>query len=260
MSIHPSLRGVNTLIGERSVFTRKERLLKLIEDGRMTEDDSSTASEGPHQVQDQDEEVQEEEEGREDPLLPGLADRERRGTDSPSAPLVPAARAKPAAGRRERALHVTRSPRTDSFRTSRDSMSTTSARRRSGHGGLRLVPGRGPLRGGGAGVPQLAGCPLRCAWCDTPGSWDIGEGRAAMVRKDGEPPARRNAGLLLQGRAVGRLRRRVSRTVSVTGGEPLLWPGFIQALRPMIQPRRLHRRPRALTPRPSPACSSTSIT
>ncbi|MEC7232702.1 MAG: small basic protein [Planctomycetota bacterium] len=40
MSIHPSLRGVNTLIGERSVFTRKERLLKLIEDGRMTEDDS----------------------------------------------------------------------------------------------------------------------------------------------------------------------------------------------------------------------------
>lgn len=40
MSIHPSLRGVNTLVGERSVFTRKERLLKLIEDGRMTEDDS----------------------------------------------------------------------------------------------------------------------------------------------------------------------------------------------------------------------------
>ena len=40
MSIHPSLRGVNTLIGERSVFTRKERLLKLLEDGRITNDDS----------------------------------------------------------------------------------------------------------------------------------------------------------------------------------------------------------------------------
>ena len=40
MSIHPSLRGVNTLIGERSVFTRKERLLKLMEDGRLSEDDS----------------------------------------------------------------------------------------------------------------------------------------------------------------------------------------------------------------------------
>lgn len=40
MSIHPSLRGVNTLIGERSVFTRKERLLKLIEDGKASEDGS----------------------------------------------------------------------------------------------------------------------------------------------------------------------------------------------------------------------------
>lgn len=40
MSIHPSLRGVNTLIGERSVFTRKERLLKLMEDGRMEKADS----------------------------------------------------------------------------------------------------------------------------------------------------------------------------------------------------------------------------
>lgn len=40
MSIHPSLRGVNTLVGERSVFTRKERLLKLIEDGKVSEDGS----------------------------------------------------------------------------------------------------------------------------------------------------------------------------------------------------------------------------
>lgn len=40
MSIHPSLRGVNTLIGERSVFTRKERLLKLLEDGKLDKDDS----------------------------------------------------------------------------------------------------------------------------------------------------------------------------------------------------------------------------
>jgi small basic protein (TIGR04137 family) len=40
MSIHASLRGTNTLIGERSVFTRKERMLKLMEEGKMTEDDS----------------------------------------------------------------------------------------------------------------------------------------------------------------------------------------------------------------------------
>ncbi|MDG1051598.1 MAG: small basic protein [Planctomycetota bacterium] len=41
MSIHPSLRGVNTLVGERSVFTRKERLLKLMEEGRVSEADSA---------------------------------------------------------------------------------------------------------------------------------------------------------------------------------------------------------------------------
>ena len=41
MSIHASLRGVNTLVGERSVFTRKERLLKLMEEGRVSETDSA---------------------------------------------------------------------------------------------------------------------------------------------------------------------------------------------------------------------------
>lgn len=40
MSIHASLRGINTLVGERSVFTRKERMLKLMEEGKLTEDDS----------------------------------------------------------------------------------------------------------------------------------------------------------------------------------------------------------------------------
>ena len=40
MSIHPSLRGINTLVGERSVFTRKERLLKLMEDGKVAKGDS----------------------------------------------------------------------------------------------------------------------------------------------------------------------------------------------------------------------------
>ena len=40
MSIHASLRGINTLIGERSVFTRKERMLKLMEEGRMSDSDS----------------------------------------------------------------------------------------------------------------------------------------------------------------------------------------------------------------------------
>jgi len=40
MSIHPSLRGVDTLRGERSVFTRAERLQRLVKEGRMSPEDS----------------------------------------------------------------------------------------------------------------------------------------------------------------------------------------------------------------------------
>jgi small basic protein (TIGR04137 family) len=41
MSIHPSLRGVNTLVGERSVFTRRERIEKLMSDGKLADDGSA---------------------------------------------------------------------------------------------------------------------------------------------------------------------------------------------------------------------------
>ena len=35
MSIHPSLRGVDNLVGERSVFTRKERIQILMKAGKF---------------------------------------------------------------------------------------------------------------------------------------------------------------------------------------------------------------------------------
>lgn len=35
MSIHPSLRGVSTLVGERSVFTRMERIQILTREGKF---------------------------------------------------------------------------------------------------------------------------------------------------------------------------------------------------------------------------------
>jgi small basic protein (TIGR04137 family) len=41
MSIHSSLRGVSTLIGERSVFTRKERLEILAKTGKFKEGERS---------------------------------------------------------------------------------------------------------------------------------------------------------------------------------------------------------------------------
>lgn len=37
MSIHPSLRGVDTLRGERSVFTRVERIQYLLREGKLAE-------------------------------------------------------------------------------------------------------------------------------------------------------------------------------------------------------------------------------
>ena len=41
MSIHPSLRGVDTLVGQRSVLSRVERLEKLVKDGKF---DNETGS------------------------------------------------------------------------------------------------------------------------------------------------------------------------------------------------------------------------
>ena len=140
-------------------------------------------------------------------------------------------------------MRVPRSPRTDSFRTYRDPMSTTSARVAAPVMEVfASFQGEGLYVGEDQVFLRLAGCPLRCAWCDTPGSWDIGEGRAAMVRRDGEPLAReeRWASPFQAALWVASVEPGEPRTVSVTGGEPLLWPEFIQALRPMIQPRRLH--------------------
>jgi len=41
MTIHSSLRGVNTLTGERSVLTRAERILKLAKDGKFDAEKSN---------------------------------------------------------------------------------------------------------------------------------------------------------------------------------------------------------------------------
>jgi len=41
MTIHSSLRGVDTLSGERSVLTRIERIQKLAKDGKFDEEESS---------------------------------------------------------------------------------------------------------------------------------------------------------------------------------------------------------------------------
>ena len=41
MSIHRSLRGVDTLVGERSVLTRVERIERLVKEGKFDEENDS---------------------------------------------------------------------------------------------------------------------------------------------------------------------------------------------------------------------------
>lgn len=95
------------------------------------------------------------------------------------------------------------------------------------------------------GEPQvflrLRGCPLRCTWCDTPGSWEVGsDDRARVVTAEG--PQRRDSWATPFQVAcwVAEAEPGEPRTVSVTGGEPLLYPGFLVELKGLVGGRRLH--------------------
>ena len=98
------------------------------------------------------------------------------------------------------------------------------------------------------GEPQtfvrLRGCPLRCRWCDTPGSWDAPSEDAAATARIATPDGPRREPSLATPFEVACWIAAVEpgspRTVSVTGGEPLVWPGFVRALAGMIGPRRMH--------------------
>ncbi|MDA1266921.1 MAG: 7-carboxy-7-deazaguanine synthase QueE [Planctomycetota bacterium] len=95
------------------------------------------------------------------------------------------------------------------------------------------------------GQPQvflrLRGCPLRCRWCDTPGSWRLADAEHARVATEGGPERRPTWATPFQAACwVAECEPREPRPVSVTGGEPLLWPGFLLELRDMLGGRRMH--------------------
>jgi 7-carboxy-7-deazaguanine synthase len=66
-----------------------------------------------------------------------------------------------------------------------------------------------------AGVPsifvRLAGCPLRCRWCDTKYAWDATSGRSYNIAK-----------------IVHAIRRWPCRFMVITGGEPMINPELTQ--------------------------------
>lgn len=96
------------------------------------------------------------------------------------------------------------------------------------------------------GEPQtflrLAGCPLRCSWCDTPGSWELPRQEASA--RIGLGPGKRHEPALcspfVAATWISEAEEAQPRTLSVTGGEPLLWPDFIIALRGFVGERRMH--------------------
>ena len=96
------------------------------------------------------------------------------------------------------------------------------------------------------GEPQtflrLAGCPLRCAWCDTPASWEL-PAADAKARIGLGPAKRREPALctpFVAATWIGEAEDALPRTLSITGGEPLLWPDFILALEGFVGQRRMH--------------------
>ncbi|MBK7643611.1 MAG: 7-carboxy-7-deazaguanine synthase QueE [Planctomycetes bacterium] len=103
------------------------------------------------------------------------------------------------------------------------------------------------IQGEGAfvGEPQvflrLFGCPLRCRWCDTPGSWKVpAQAEARIAASAG---ARREpcwASAFQAACWIAECEPGNPRSLSVTGGEPLAWPDFLLALKPLVGGRRLH--------------------
>ena len=102
------------------------------------------------------------------------------------------------------------------------------------------------IQGEGAyvGEPQvfvrLRGCPMRCEWCDTPGSWAFDGESARIAGVEGTVREDAWATPFKVATWIAGVEPREARKVSLTGGEPLMWPEFVVALRGMIGERPLH--------------------
>lgn len=87
------------------------------------------------------------------------------------------------------------------------------------------VQGEGPFTGEPQIFVRLAGCPLRCNYCDTPKSLTVKGHKLFSVEEIV--------------RSIKRIKgtKKIS-TVSVTGGEPLAQVGFLQELLPMLKKKK----------------------
>jgi organic radical activating enzyme len=103
------------------------------------------------------------------------------------------------------------------------------------------------IQGEGAyvGEPQvflrLRGCPMRCRWCDTPASWRLDAADTARIGAGARTRREPSWATPFQVACwIAEVEPGMPRTVSVTGGEPLMWPQFLLGLKPMLGARRVH--------------------
>jgi organic radical activating enzyme len=106
------------------------------------------------------------------------------------------------------------------------------------------IQGEGLFVGEPQVLLRLFGCPLRCRWCDTPGSLRVQGAAQARVDAAAEHggPRREDAWATPFQAAtwIAEVDPEKARAVSVTGGEPLVWDGFVRALQGFLGGRRLH--------------------
>jgi 7-carboxy-7-deazaguanine synthase len=122
------------------------------------------------------------------------------------------------------------------------------------------VQGEGRFVGVPMAFVRLATCPLRCLYCDTPNSYEAPARFPVRlgVRDAHEPnpcTAERAAELVRQVAAAHDANGQPGR-VSVTGGEPLVFPGFVRELGRLVRGKgmRLHLETAAVHPDALAAC------
>jgi organic radical activating enzyme len=121
------------------------------------------------------------------------------------------------------------------------------------------VQGEGRFVGAPMAFVRVATCPIRCRYCDTPHSYVAApalrvRGPSGERAEPNPATAARCAELVAEVDPAARGARRCS--VSVTGGEPLVFPGFVSALGRELRARgrRLHLETAALDPDALASC------